>query len=248
MTPLLTIDAVREWVGDFEIGKGRPYSEGAAIAGCLCQGDTLRASVKGSRVRPYRVEVQTAHGAIAGAYCTCPVGSEGIGNSARCKHVAAVLLAYVESPSRFIHCDDILANLATREKPELIALVLQLLQRAPELEPLLAAPLPGIASATTAPPDFYFWQAMERIRGVNLANDWAEHEIAEELAELLATGDDFQTHAQQEQAQEVFAGVAAALAQELSPEQRERVLEKLPDALKRTIAPQATGNPIEPPF
>lgn len=31
--PLLTMGAVREWVGDFEIGKGRPYADAAVFGG-----------------------------------------------------------------------------------------------------------------------------------------------------------------------------------------------------------------------
>src|SRR4051812_15660128 len=85
----LTPDAVRAWVGDFEVGKGRPYADGPAVSGGVRAGDSLRASVKGTRHRPYRVRVRLADGAVAAAECSCPVGYNG-----RCKHVAAVLLTY----------------------------------------------------------------------------------------------------------------------------------------------------------
>ena len=65
--PLFGIEAVRAWVGDTEIGKGRPYAEGAAVSGCVLTGSLLKACVKGTRTRPYRVWVQPAEGTITGA-------------------------------------------------------------------------------------------------------------------------------------------------------------------------------------
>src|SRR5262249_26344922 len=87
-----------------------------------------------------------ASGSVSGAECTCPVGYNG-----RCKHVAAVLLAYSEDPARFVDLPDIDANLLARGKDELVALVKQLLPRAPELEPQLAAPLPRFAPPPPSP-------------------------------------------------------------------------------------------------
>ena len=244
--PLLTIDAVRDWVGDFEIGKGRPYAN-AAVTGCVRTGDTLKASVRGTRTRPYRVDVQVADGAVVRGYCSCPVGSVGMSQPGRCKHVAAMLLVYVESPTRFVELNTS-ADLDTREKPELVALVRLLLLRAPELEPLLASPLPG-AAAAEIPPDFYFWQAVEVIRAVNPASDQAAREIAEGVEALVEHGHEFEQAGQAEIARAVWAGVSAALNRELSPNQREQVIEELPDFCLWALWPGEPNRPvIEPPF
>jgi len=204
----LTLDAVREWVGDFEVGKGRAYADGPAVAGGVRAGDTLRASVKGTRHRPYRVAVRLADGAVAGAECSCPVGFNG-----RCKHVAAVLLAAADDPARFVRLPDLDADLRARSTDELIALVKQLLRRAPELEPLLAAPLPGFTENVAVSADVYRRQARDAIRGVDAHNDWAEVEIAHGLAEILQTATEFAAAGDTAASGAVYQGVADAVAE-----------------------------------
>src|SRR4029078_8348309 len=81
----LTRQAVRDWVGDHEIAKGRPYAE-SAVSGTVRVGDTLKASVQGTRDRPYKVRLTRRNGRVAGGDCSCPVGDGGW-----CKHAAAVL-------------------------------------------------------------------------------------------------------------------------------------------------------------
>ncbi|MBN9121940.1 MAG: SWIM zinc finger family protein [Planctomycetes bacterium] len=234
--PLFGIDAVRAWVGDLEIGKGRPYAAGAAVSGCVLTGTLLKSCVKGTRTRPYRVWVQPGAGAIEGAGCTCPVGRGAACGAAKCKHVAATLLAYLEAPNRFVKLADVYADLEARDKSELVALVMQVLQRAPEVEPLLAAPLPGVESRRAVPPDFYFWQTAEMIRGVNLANDRAAREIAEWVIEMLEDNFAFDQCDQGDVFQAVLAGIARAIQGELPENIREQVLCELPDDLRWTLA------------
>ena len=235
-TPLFGIDAVRAWVGDQEIGKGRPYAAGAAVSGCVLTGMLLKACVKGTRTRPYRVWVQPCEGTIAGAGCTCPVGRGAACGASKCKHVAATLLAYLEAPNRFVKLADVYADLEARDKQELVALVMQMLQRAPEVEPLLAAPLPGVETRREVPPDFYFWQTAEMIRGVNLANDRAAREIAEWVIEMLEDNFAFDQCDQGDVFQAVLAGIARAIHEELPENIREAVLCELPDDLRWTLA------------
>jgi hypothetical protein len=227
---------VRAWVGDSEIGKGRPYAEGAAVSGCVLTGSLLKACVKGTRTKPYRVWVQPFSGTVTGAGCTCPVGRGATCGMSRCKHVAATLLAYLEAPNRFVKIRDVYEDLEARDKPELLALIQQMLQRAPEVEPLLAAPLPGVTAARGVPPDFYFWQTAEMIRGVNLANDRAAREIAEWVIEMLEENFAFDQCDQGDVFQAVLAGIARALQRELPENIREQVLCEMPDDLRWTLA------------
>ncbi|MCI0699665.1 MAG: SWIM zinc finger family protein [Planctomycetia bacterium] len=175
--PLLNLDAARSWVGDFEIGKGRPYAD-AAVTGTIRSRDTLHACVKGTRTRPYRVQVRIGSGVVASAFCGCPVGEEG-----RCKHVAAVLLAHVEDPRRFAELDDPEANLAQRDKAELIALIFAMLERTPELAPLLTEPLPGFWSVS-ADPEPFRRRAADVLRAWNPADEWSRETVEEGLREL----------------------------------------------------------------
>lgn len=234
--PVFTLEAVRAWVGDSEIGKGRPYAEGAAVSGCVFAGCLLKACVKGTRTKPYRVWVQPAEGMIVGAGCTCPVGRSATCGMSRCKHVAATLLAYLEAPNRFVKIKDVYADLESRDKSELLALIQQMLQRAPEVEPLLAGPIPGVPAKKDVPPDFYFWQTAEMIRGVNLANDRAAREIAEWVVEMLEENFAFAPNDQPEVFQAVLDGIARALQSELPQNIREAALCELPDELRWTLA------------
>lgn len=244
-TPLFDFVAVRTWVGDLEIGKGRSYATGAAVSGCVLTGQLLKSCVKGTRTRPYRVWVQPHDGEIASAGCTCPVGRAAACGFAKCKHVAATMLAYLEAPNRFVKLPDVYADLESRDKHELVSLVMQMLQRAPEVEPLLAAPLPGVPAHKDAPPDFYFWQAAEMIRGVNLANDRAPREIAEWVVEMLEDHFAFDQCDQADVFQAVIDGVSRALQTELPDAAREAVLCELPDDLRYTLAGPAKAAELQ---
>jgi len=243
VNPPLTADAVRDWVGDHEIGKGRPYAEGPAVVGCARAGDVLRASVKGTRTRPYRVRVVLGGGRVTFAECTCPVGYLG-----KCKHVAAVLLAYLESPPRFVEVPDPDANLATRDKPELVALVKAMLRRAPELEPLLARPLPGFSAAGPSAQDFYY-MAIEAIRAAAPHDELTPYEIAAGLRELVEYAGQFGPLGPDSEA---FSGIARALADEgFDGARLEEVLRPFPPEVSEALAaarpavrPTGPGEPL----
>jgi hypothetical protein len=196
-------------VGDHEVSKGRSYSRGPAISGAVRVGQELKANVQGTRDRPYRVRVKISDDEVASAECSCPVGDGG-----RCKHVAAVLLAYHEDPSRFAEVEDIDANLQLRDKAELIVLIKQMVRRAPELEPLLAGPLPGFRKGKPVTPDLYRRQAMHVIRGVNPHDEWAGSELSESLDYLLTIGRDYEKAGDLDSAAAVYQGITSAVADE----------------------------------
>lgn len=208
-TKPLTRQAVRDWVGDHEIGKGRPYATGSAISAAARVGNDLKANVQGTRDRPYRVRVTLDDGEVSSADCSCPVGDGG-----RCKHVAAVLLAYLDDPERFTEVADLDANLQQRDKAELVALIKLMVRRAPELEPLLAAPVPGFGKGVKVTPEVYRRQALDVIRGMNPYDEWAGDEIAEGLGELLEAGETFEQAEDFAAAEAVFQGVTAAVVSE----------------------------------
>ncbi len=77
---------IRHWVGDLEIRKAQPYRHAIRHLEKLTDTD-LNAEVQGSARNPYHVDIHLSQGQLV-SLCTCPVGS-------RCKHVTAVLLAYL---------------------------------------------------------------------------------------------------------------------------------------------------------
>lgn len=133
LLPELTLADVRDWVGQREIDKGLPYAQGGAIVQPRRQGTTLKAQCWGTAPSPYRVTATLGETGIVKSDCSCPVGG-------RCKHVAALLLTYLQDPEGFTEVEALRAPLEKRSKDELIALIEKMLERYPELERLVELP------------------------------------------------------------------------------------------------------------
>jgi hypothetical protein len=165
-----------------------------------------------------------------------------VGGGGKCKHVAAVLLAYLEHPSRFVALGDVDADLAARSQPELVALVKALLHHSPELEPLLARPLPGFAPRPPHPTDYYHL-ALDAIRATNPHDDWAPHEIAAELREVIAYARAFGDEVN------AFGVIARALREELGAAKAAEVATELPASVRdRLRVAEPPPEVVEPPF
>src|SRR3972149_1347177 len=136
--PNLSVTDIQAWVGSASYHKGQSYFRQGAIFEPRRQGMTLKARCLGSSAPSYWVEVTIDDGGITEAECSCPVGAGG-----HCKHVAALLLTWLDSPEAFEESADLETTLEQRSKPELIALIRQMLQRYPDLEYLLDLPSPA---------------------------------------------------------------------------------------------------------
>lgn len=139
--PKLSRAQVGAFVGEREVEKGRPYAQRGALLHLRCQENSrqenvLKADCLGTAARPYHVEVTLSETDIQSARCSCPVG---LG----CKHIAALLLTWVDFPELFATPQPLEAHLETRSKEELIALLLKLVARAPDLELLVQASSPN---------------------------------------------------------------------------------------------------------
>ncbi len=210
---LLTLHAVREWVDDHVIGKGRPYAD-TAVIGALrdTKHNTFVALVRGSRTRPYQVTIHlsalhcaSTQSMIQQAHCECPVGLDG-----KCKHVAAVLLAVVEDPARFLDVTERLQRLDTLSREEAVQLVRRLLTFAPELTPLLAIPLPGFVDGSLDPAWFRS-RAREVVQSLRLHEDRAEEDVIEGLLPLVELATAYQEQGESQAYHAAIEGVATAL-------------------------------------
>lgn len=141
--PRLDLTLVRDGVGARNLDRGRLYLSWGALFDLRRTGATLTARCEGSSDERYRVRARLEGSAVSEASCSCPVGEGGA-----CKHVGALLLAWHESPERFVvtaSLDDALSSLG---EGELLTLVRTLLTRRPELEGLVESLLPrGLAVA-----------------------------------------------------------------------------------------------------
>jgi hypothetical protein len=179
----LTTATVLAWVGETSLARGRPYM--GRLLDPRRTGLELKARCVGSAAQPYRVTATlTAGGSVAASTCSCPVGG-------RCKHVAALLLAWLAAPDAFLEVEPLDASLERRDKAELIALIRQMLARHPELETLLELPLPTAGGKRKpADPAVIRRQVLAAFHAAG--DDWhAVATIADALEPLVDIGDDY---------------------------------------------------------
>jgi uncharacterized Zn finger protein len=183
--PYTPTDAtIRTWVGDQSFSRGQGYYRQHAITNPRRQGDTLKAHCFGSAPQPYRVEVTLGKNQILGDRCSCPIGGG-------CKHVAALLLTWSEEPESFTVVEELAAGLDRLSKAELIALVTKMVDRHPDLEPLLELSVLS-TGAETQPLDPAL---VERQVGAVFRNiDYeygSEIDVAEQLTDIKELGGDY---------------------------------------------------------
>jgi len=140
--PRLHAALVQEWVGPVAYRRGQWYYRQGRVTHARRQGRELRALCQGQAREPYRVWVRLDDHGIVEAACTCPVGRDG-----RCKHVAAVLLRWVAEPEAFPQSPDIATRLAPWPRSALIALIVAMVDRYPELESLIPVYQPSNISS-----------------------------------------------------------------------------------------------------
>jgi len=201
--PHLTEKDVENYIPDPYFQRGRNYYHSGAIFDTVRRGSRIEGYCEGSASEPYHVLVTLDEDGIAGDDCTCPMDGD-------CKHVVALLLAWVHKPDEFSEREPTEDALAGKTKDELIALVQAMLQRAPELERLLDLPLPkgsgkGSQRRTRVDPETYRRQIRYAMRD---ADDWeAVFGIAREIGSVVDIGDGFAGQADWENAQIVYQAV-----------------------------------------
>ena len=136
--PRLKKSDVARWTDEVYFQRGQSYYEGGAIYDQRREGMTLKSKCSGSQAPFYRQEVLFNSKGIESAECSCPVGDGG-----HCKHTVALLLTWVNDPDSFQEVEALDVVLDKRSKPELIAIIKQMLEQEPDLESLLDLPIIG---------------------------------------------------------------------------------------------------------
>ena len=128
--PRLTKSDIQNWTDDVYFQRGQKYYEQGAIYDQKRQGMTLKSKCFGSQAPFYRQEIVFDNKGIKSAECSCPVGDGG-----HCKHAIALLLTWLNDPDTFKEVEAVDATLEKRSKPELIAIIKQMLDQEPDLSP-----------------------------------------------------------------------------------------------------------------
>ena len=126
--PRLTEAYVRGLTSEKSFERGESYYQDGAIMDPVRQGMELSAYCEGSGYEPYHLSVSLAKGGVEDTSCTCPYDWGGI-----CKHLVALLLAYVHNPEVFRVVPPLKEMLAQNSKEELIAIIDRMIKREPGL-------------------------------------------------------------------------------------------------------------------
>ncbi len=189
--PDLSMLDIQAWVGPGSLRKGKSYFDRGTIIEPRRQGMTLKASCLGTSAASYRVEVAIDDDGISVAECSCPVGFGG-----HCKHVAALLLTWLNTPEAFKEIADFDTSLEQRSQAELIALIRQMLQRYPDLEYLLELPSPIKSTSQVAiDPGVIRHQVSKAFASAEEERGWRDlFETARDLDELVNLARQYQVH------------------------------------------------------
>ena len=136
LIPKITEADVMHWTNSAYFQRGKNYYRMGAIYNQRRQGMAIKSQCSGSYQDFYRQEVEFNEKGILSADCSCPVGDGGF-----CKHAVALLLTWVNDPNSFAELETLDRTLEKRSKEELIALIKEMLDQAPELSSLLDLPL-----------------------------------------------------------------------------------------------------------
>lgn len=204
--PAISEQTILDWVGSRNFRLGLSYFESQAILDPRRQGNSLKAWCQGSMPQPYRLCAVFGRRGVVEADCSCPVGDGG-----RCKHVGALLFAWLHQPEAFREMADLDTTLEQRSKPELIAVIKRMLQVQPDLETLLEATLPG-ENQEGAPvnPDIYRRQIAAAFQ--RAGDDWySMRSIPREVRVILSSGEGFLDRADPGNASIVYRAVALGI-------------------------------------
>ena len=137
--PKITESMIRAGAGPESFHHGEEYYRDGAISNTAIQRTLLSGECAGTYAPYYRVQVELDEAGIAEASCTCPYEFGGY-----CKHIVALLLAYLHHPKSFTARKAPAELLADLDHNDLVAILIKLMQEQPEvcdrIETLISVP------------------------------------------------------------------------------------------------------------
>lgn len=132
--PEITEKLIRKLASGETVQRGREYFQSRAVVSLTRRGDRLLAEVEGSSYEPYRVDITLDAGGIASTECTCPYDWGGA-----CKHIVAVLLAYINEPQLVEERPPLDTLLADLSPDQLRGILSSLAEQQPSLADVIEA-------------------------------------------------------------------------------------------------------------
>lgn len=126
--PNITESMIRVGTTPESFRRGEEYYREGALSNTAIQGTLLSGECAGTYVPYYRVHVELDEAGIAGVSCTCLYEYGGY-----CKHIVALLLAYLYRPKSFAVRKTPADLLMDLDHSDLIAILTKLIQEQPDL-------------------------------------------------------------------------------------------------------------------
>lgn len=226
--PAFQIEEIEQLVGRRYFRQGMEYARSGAVVDTHRQGTLLSASCVGSSRTPYQVEAKFDDKGLVESHCTCPVGEDG-----QCKHVAALLISWVESPRSFLEIEPWDTALGRFQRRELIEVILQLMERRPELERVIETMLPkGDATPLPAASEDYDRLVSDLLTRTGVGPG-ASDQLAAQLLAIKETGDQFAKQHESTTASSVYQALIRGLLQ--NPERLDHRQSELVDLVYECV-------------
>lgn len=187
---------IRHQSTEKSFSRGQDYYRNQAVFDMQRRGDTLEAHVEGSSYAPYQITITLEHDTLSAADCSCPYDWGGY-----CKHIVAVLLAYVHEPDSFEirpTADMLLADLTASQLRTILqtlltdmpALILSVEQQIALLTPTPASPTASRQRHTAIDPQSFRKQTQALFKGSGRGryyddDYYSSHELIEGMDGLL---------------------------------------------------------------
>lgn len=140
---LITEAAVRQHCTAQSFKRGREYYCNGAVESLVRVGDALHAELEGSEAIPYRVTITLGPAGVEDVLCSCMDAYAGW-----CKHIVAVLLAYIKAPQDVAAGPPVGELVAQLDADQLKAVVLKLAERHPDLADEIASQTTRVSTAS----------------------------------------------------------------------------------------------------
>ncbi|KAB2902703.1 MAG: hypothetical protein F9K27_15835 [Anaerolineae bacterium] len=134
----ITEKMIRERANEQSFSRGQGYYRSGMILNTIKRGNILEGFCEGSEAVPYHIQVMCSDKGIDFATCTCPYSFEG-----DCKHIVALLLTFLNEPEKFAEKLPLEQSLQERSREELVALMIKMIEKYPDLQNLVDRPVPG---------------------------------------------------------------------------------------------------------
>lgn len=184
--PIISLEAIRKSTSSQSFSRGQAYYNKGALSQTVRRGNEIEGLCAGSYPEPYLVWAKLDENKIVEVDCTCQYDWGGL-----CKHLVALLLAYVHEPDRFEVRPALREALMARSQEQLVELIEEMLLLHPDLTHLVDRPQPGAG-------DSKLIDLSRMRREIRAALDsyggWGDMTAATKVTELARTAERFARH------------------------------------------------------